>query len=56
MFDKHFYGVFVRFSTRGVKERHKKLLGESPCQKPFGQNLSSFSFDFFNRVFGRFSA
>jgi hypothetical protein len=32
-FFKFFYGVFVRFSTRGVQKRHKKLFGESLCQK-----------------------
>jgi hypothetical protein len=57
-----FYGVFVRFSTRGVQKHHKKLFGESPCQKLLAKkveicfSLSYFPFDFFNRVFGRFSA
>jgi hypothetical protein len=30
---RFFYGVFVRFSTRGVQKHHKKLFGENSCQK-----------------------
>jgi hypothetical protein len=33
-----FYGVFVRFSTRGVQKHHKKLFGGSPCRKLFAKN------------------
>jgi hypothetical protein len=59
---RFFYGVFVRFSTRGVQKHHKKLFGESPCQKLLAEKVEIFfSFClfpsiFFNRVFGRFSA
>jgi hypothetical protein len=57
-------GVFVRFSARGVQKHHEKLFGENPCQKPLAEKveekkahfLSSFPIDFFNLVFGRFSA
>jgi hypothetical protein len=61
-----FYGVFVRFSTRGAQKHHLKLFWENLCQKLLAEKvesrekelffLSSFPFDFFNRVFGRFSA
>jgi hypothetical protein len=58
-----FYGVFVRFSTRGVQKHHKKLFAESLCQKPLAEKVEKkkrFSFrlfpsNFFYRVFGRFS-
>jgi hypothetical protein len=63
-FFNFFYGVFVRFSTRGVQKHHKKLFGESPCQKPLAEKVEKktlFSFSLFPsilfyRVFGRFSA
>jgi hypothetical protein len=34
-----FYGVFVRFSTRGVQKHHKKLFGGSPCQKLLAEKV-----------------
>jgi hypothetical protein len=50
-----FYGVFVRFSTRGVQKHHKNFLWKVH-EKVEGKNtsfLSSFPIDFFlNRVFG----
>jgi hypothetical protein len=54
-----FYGVFVRFSTRGV-QKHQNLFLENPCQKLFAKKKLRkiplfpvvFPFDFFNRVFG----
>jgi hypothetical protein len=33
-----FYGVFVRFSTRGVKKHHKTFW-EKPCQKLFAKKV-----------------
>jgi hypothetical protein len=49
-----FYGVFVRFSTRGVQKHHNKPFGENPCQKLLAEKvekttffLSSFPIDFF---------
>jgi hypothetical protein len=57
------YGVFVRFSTRGVQKHQKTLLGENPCQKLLAEKVENknlfpvvFPSIFFNRVFGRFSA
>jgi hypothetical protein len=49
-----FYGVFVRFSTRGVQKHHKNFFGEVQCQKPLAGKiekktpffLSSFPIDF----------
>jgi hypothetical protein len=29
----------VRFSTRGVQKHHKKLFGESPCQKLLAEKV-----------------
>jgi hypothetical protein len=60
---RFFYGVFVRFSTRGVQKHHKKLFGENPCQKLLAEKVEKknlFSFRLFPsisfyRVFGRFS-
>jgi hypothetical protein len=60
----YFYGVFVRFSTKGVQKHHNCFLRENPCQKLLAEKveekktcfLSSFPFDLFYRVFGRFSA
>jgi hypothetical protein len=61
------YGVFVRFSTRGVQKHHKTLFGGNTCQKLLAEKekveekklfsyfLSSFPIDLFYRVFGRFS-
>jgi hypothetical protein len=51
-----FYGVFVRFSTRGVQKHHKQLFGGSPCQKPFAKKVEVlfpvvFPLRFFYRVF-----
>jgi hypothetical protein len=62
-FKVYFYGVFVRFSTRGVQKHHNKFWG-TPCQKPLAEKvekkttffLSSFPTDFFSRGFRRFSA
>jgi hypothetical protein len=47
-----FYGVFVRFSTRGVQKHHTKLLGKSMSKTFFAKKVE----DFFPCVFGRFSA
>ena len=38
-FEILFYGVFVRFSTRGVRKHYKKLFGESPCQKLLAEKV-----------------
>jgi hypothetical protein len=38
------YGVFVRFSTRGVQKHHKKLFGGSPCQKPLAEKVEKKNF------------
>jgi hypothetical protein len=32
-----FYGVFVRFLTRGVQKHHEQLFGGNPCQKPLAE-------------------
>jgi hypothetical protein len=64
-FGDFFYGVFVRFSTRGVQKHHKNFLWgvhvksffekvEEKGKKTF--SLSSFPSALFYRVFGRFSA
>jgi hypothetical protein len=45
-----FYGVFVRFSTRGVQKHHKKLFGESPV-KNFGPKKLRENKLFFLRLF-----
>jgi hypothetical protein len=34
-----FYGVFVRFSTRGVQKHHKKRFGGNPCQKLLAEKV-----------------
>jgi hypothetical protein len=39
IFEILFYGVFVRFSTRGVQKHHKNLFGESPCQKLLAEKV-----------------
>jgi hypothetical protein len=58
-----FYGVFVRFSTRGVQKYHKNVLvfGENPSQKLLAEKvekkkmLSSFPINFFlSRFFAVF--
>jgi hypothetical protein len=36
---RFFYGVFVRFSTRGVQKHQKKLFGENPCQKLLAEKV-----------------
>jgi hypothetical protein len=49
-----FYGVFVRFSTRGVQKNHVKLFGGSPCQKPLAEKVKEknfFAFVFSHRFF-----
>jgi hypothetical protein len=33
------YGVFVRFSTRGVQKHHKKRFGENPCQNLLAEKV-----------------
>jgi hypothetical protein len=37
-----FYGVFVRFSTRGVQKHHKKLFGGNTCQKLLAEKVEIF--------------
>jgi hypothetical protein len=39
-----FYGVFVRFSTRGVQKHQKKLFGGSTCQKLLAEKVEIFFF------------
>jgi hypothetical protein len=59
IFEILFYGVFVRFSTRGVQKHHKKLFGENPCQKLLAEKVEEkknffpvvFSHQFFFIVF-----
>jgi hypothetical protein len=41
---RFFYGVFVRFSTRGVQKHQKKLLGGNPCQKLLAEKVEIFFF------------
>jgi hypothetical protein len=52
-----FYGVFVRFSTRGVQKHHKKLFGESTCQKLLAEKgeIFFFSLSSLPSAFVRFS-
>jgi hypothetical protein len=48
------FGVFVRFSTRGVQKHHKNLFGESPCQKLLAEKVEKknlFSFRLFPSIF-----
>jgi hypothetical protein len=49
-----FYGVFVRFSTRGVQKHQKQILAEKVERKKKSCRISSSAL--FYRVFGRFSA
>jgi hypothetical protein len=57
-----FYGVFVRFSTRGIQKHHKNFLKKVDVTnflQAEGKKLYSCRFFpsiCFNRVFGRFSA
>jgi hypothetical protein len=62
-----FYGVFVRFSARGVQKHQKKLFGKIHVKNFWPKKLRkkklfpcrlfpNFPIDFFYRVFGRFSA
>jgi hypothetical protein len=37
--NKKKYGVFVRFSTRGVPKHHQFFFGKSTCQKLFAKKL-----------------
>jgi hypothetical protein len=58
-----FYGVFVRFSTRGVQKHRKSFLGKIHVKNFWPKKLrkqtfflSSLPFDFFYHVFCRFYA
>jgi hypothetical protein len=56
--------AFLCVSQQGELKTPLKAIGENLCQKLLAEKverkkpffLSSFPFDFFNRVFGRFSA
>jgi hypothetical protein len=53
-----FYGVFVRFSTRGVQKHNKKLFGKIHVKNFWPKNLRKknfFPFIFSHGVFVRFS-
>ena len=49
------YGVFVRFSTRGVQKHHKNFLGQAYCQKLLAEKVERkknfFPFVFSHRLF-----
>jgi hypothetical protein len=46
---RFFYGVFVRFSTRGVQKHHKKLFGENTCQKLLAEKVEGKKLSYFRR-------
>jgi hypothetical protein len=50
------YGIFVRFSTRGVQKRHKKLMGKVHVKNFWPKKLRFFFFPFVfsHRFFNRF--
>ena len=57
-FFNFFYGVFVRFSTRGVQKHHKKLFGKIHVKNLWPKKLRKknfFPFIFSHGVFVRFS-
>jgi hypothetical protein len=52
LFFNLFYGVFVRFSTRGVQKHHKKLFGENLCQNLLAEKVEKKNpFVFSHRLF-----